>query len=118
MDLIKMSLPALLKEHEFWNSGIHKVIIQDAQGVNHSLSRYYAMWNKPRPESSTIDMETASKLSSACEKKHLYREIATTAESGWDFSSRWMRDGSDLTTLATTSVLPVDLNAFILKVRF
>nr|GMD99699.1 probable trehalase [Ipomoea batatas] len=117
MDLIKMSLPALLKEHEFWNSGIHKVIIQDAQGVNHSLSRYYAMWNKPRPESSTIDTETASKLSSACEKKHLYREIATTAESGWDFSSRWMRDGSDLTTLATTSVLPVDLNAFILKLE-
>lgn len=34
--------------------GIHKVTIQDAQGSNHSLSRYYALWNKPRPESSTI----------------------------------------------------------------
>nr|GMD96548.1 probable trehalase [Ipomoea batatas] len=72
---------------------------------------YYS--NRRMPQ----DTETASKLSSACEKKHLYREIATTAESGWDFSSRWMRDGSDLTTLATTSVLPVDLNAFILKLE-
>lgn len=34
--------------------GIHKVTIEDEQGNIHSLSRYYAMWNKPRPESSTI----------------------------------------------------------------
>ena len=27
----------------------------------------------------------------AAAKKKLYREIASTAESGWDFSTRWMR---------------------------
>ncbi|KZV45951.1 trehalase [Dorcoceras hygrometricum] len=116
-DLVAKSLPALLKEHDFWSSGIHKVIIEDAEGSSHALSRYYAMWNKPRPESSTTDLETASKLSNTCEKKQLYREVASTAESGWDFSSRWMRDVFDLTTLATTSIIPVDLNAFILKME-
>ncbi|KAL8505396.1 hypothetical protein ACS0TY_016580 [Phlomoides rotata] len=116
-DLVKKSLPALLKEHEFWNSGIHKVIIQDAEGTNHTLSHYYAMWDTPRPESSTTDRETASKLSDACAKTQLYRELATAAESGWDFSSRWMRNESDLATLATTSVIPVDLNAFVLKME-
>ncbi|XP_057799475.1 probable trehalase [Salvia miltiorrhiza] len=115
--LLTKSLPALLKEYHFWNSGIHKVIVEDAQGSNHTLSRYYARWNQPRPESLTIDTETASKLSSKCGKEKLYRELASAAESGWDFSTRWMRDESDLTTLATTSILPVDLNAFILKME-
>ncbi|KAK3030631.1 hypothetical protein RJ639_035835, partial [Escallonia herrerae] len=117
MNLIKMSLPALLKEHKFWNSGIHKVTIQDSQGSTHTLSRYYAMWNEPRPESSTIDKETAFNLSNNCEKQQFYRELASVAESGWDFSTRWMRDASDLTTLAATSIIPVDLNAFILKME-
>ncbi|WMV44096.1 hypothetical protein MTR67_037481 [Solanum verrucosum] len=117
LDLVRRSLPALLKENHFWNSGIHKVTIQDAQGSNHSLSRYYAMWNKPRPESSTIDSETASVLPNICEKRELYRELASAAESGWDFSSRWMSNGSDLTTTSTTSILPVDLNAFLLKME-
>ncbi|XP_059662182.1 probable trehalase [Cornus florida] len=117
MDFVRKSLPALVKEHRFWNTGIHKVTIQDAQGCNHTLNRYYAMWNEPRPESSTIDRETASKLSSVSQKQHLYRELASAAESGWDFSTRWMRNASDLTTLATTSILPVDLNAIILKME-
>ncbi|XP_073285554.1 trehalase-like isoform X1 [Primulina huaijiensis] len=115
--LVLKSLPALLKEHEFWNSGMHKVMIQDAEGSSHTLCRYYAMWDKPRPESSNIDRETASKLSNSCERTQLYRELASAAESGWDFSSRWMRNGFDLTTLATTSIIPVDLNAFILKME-
>ncbi|XP_042952834.1 probable trehalase [Carya illinoinensis] len=117
MQFVKKSLPALVKEHHFWSSGIHKVTIQDAQSCNHTLNRYYAKWNKPRPESSTIDKQTASKISNVSEKQNLYRELASTAESGWDFSTRWMRNHSDLTTLATTSILPVDLNAFILRME-
>lgn len=38
----------------FFSEGTHMVTIQDAQGYTHNLSRYYAKWNKPRPESSTI----------------------------------------------------------------
>ncbi|XP_060206753.1 trehalase-like isoform X3 [Lycium barbarum] len=115
LDLVRGSLPALLKEYHFWSSGIHRVTIQDAQGSNHSLSRYYAMWNTPRPEASTIDKKTATKLPNICEKREFYRDLASAAESGWDFSSRWMRNESDLTTTSTTSILPVDLNVFLLK---
>ncbi|XP_024028556.1 trehalase isoform X2 [Morus notabilis] len=114
LDLARKSLPALIKEYQFWNSGQHRVTIQDDQACDHTLSRYYAMWNKPRPESSTFDKESASKISDASEKQRFYREVASTAESGWDFSTRWMKNPTDFTTLATTSVLPVDLNAFIL----
>lgn len=116
-EMVRKSLPALLKEHQFWNSGKHKMTIQDDQACNHTLSRYYAMWDKPRPESSTNDKESASKILDASEKQQFYRELASTAESGWDFSTRWMRNSSDFTTLATTSILPVDLNAFILMME-
>lgn len=34
--------------------GKHKVVIRDASGNDHILSRYYAMWNMPRPESSVF----------------------------------------------------------------
>ncbi|KAL4570632.1 hypothetical protein LXL04_026291 [Taraxacum kok-saghyz] len=117
MDLVKKALPALIKEHKFWNSGVHNVTIKDAQGSTHNLSRYYAMWNRPRPESFTIDTETAINILNDCEKEKLYREIASTAETGWDFSTRWMKNTSDLTTLSTTMILPVDLNTFILKME-
>ncbi|THU74325.1 hypothetical protein C4D60_Mb04t32170 [Musa balbisiana] len=117
LELVKQSLPLLVKEHKFWNSEIHKVTIQVARGKKHSLSRYNAMWNKPRPESATTDEESASKLSTAAHKKNFYHQLASTAESGWDFSSRWMSNSSDLTTLETTSIIPVDLNAFIYKME-
>ncbi|KAL2342640.1 hypothetical protein Fmac_003925 [Flemingia macrophylla] len=114
MELVKRSLPALLKEYEFWNSDIHKVTILDAQGCTHTLNRYNAMWDKPRPESAIMDKALASNFSSDSEKQQFYRERASAAESGWDFSTRWMRSSNDVTTLATTCVVPVDLNAFIL----
>lgn len=37
------------------------------------------------------DKAWASKLLNSSEKQHFYREVASTAESGWDFSTRWMR---------------------------
>ncbi|MED6145895.1 hypothetical protein PIB30_029379 [Stylosanthes scabra] len=114
IELVKRCLPALLKEHAFWNSDIHRVTIVDAQGHSHNLNRYQAMWNKPRPESSTMDKKAASKFLNISEKQHFYRDIASAAESGWDFSTRWMRDPPDYSTLATTSVVPVDLNAYLL----
>ncbi|XWS50130.1 hypothetical protein CRYUN_Cryun12cG0062200 [Craigia yunnanensis] len=117
VELVRKSLPPLLKEYKFWNSEIHKLIIRDAEQGNHSLNRYYAMWNKPRPESSTIDEEFASNFLNVSEKQQFYRELASTAESGWDFSTRWMRNSSEFTTLAATTILPVDLNMFILRME-
>nr|CAD1835463.1 unnamed protein product [Ananas comosus var. bracteatus] len=100
LEFVKKAFPSLLKEHSFWVSDVHK-----------------AMWNKPRPESATIDEQSASKLSTASQKENFFRQLASGAESGWDFSSRWMSNSSDLTTLATTSIIPVDLNTFIYKME-
>uniref|UniRef100_A0A0A9EXF6 Trehalase n=1 Tax=Arundo donax TaxID=35708 RepID=A0A0A9EXF6_ARUDO len=117
LGFVRRAFPSLLKEHSFWMSEIHNVAIMDNHGRVHNLSRYQAMWNKPRPESATIDEELASKLNSTIAKEKLYHQVASTAESGWDFSSRWMRNSTDMTTLATTFIIPVDLNTFILKME-
>ncbi|XP_056174090.1 probable trehalase [Syzygium oleosum] len=115
-EFVAKCLPALLKEHEFWTSGFHQITIRDRE-CSHNLSRYYAMWDKPRPETSTIDKKLASNISSTSEKQKFYRELATGGESGWDFSVRWMRNPEDITTLETTSILPVDLNIYILRME-
>ncbi|TKV95334.1 hypothetical protein SEVIR_9G356700v4 [Setaria viridis] len=117
VDFVRRAFPSLLKEHSFWMSEIHNVAIRDNNGQVRNLSRYQARWNKPRPESATIDEELASKINSIADKEKLYREIASTAESGWDFSSRWMRNSTDMTTLATSYIIPVDLNTFIFKME-
>lgn len=75
------------------------------------------MWNKPRPESSRRDKEFASKFLGNSEKQQFYRDVASAAESGWDFSTRWMRNTSEFRTTSTTSILPVDLNVYILKME-
>ena len=49
----------------------------------------------------------------APQREALYRNIRAAAESGWDFSSRWMRDPKDLRTLETTDLVPVDLNSLL-----
>ncbi|OMO79824.1 Glycoside hydrolase, family 37 [Corchorus capsularis] len=117
VELVRKALPPLLKEYQFWNSEIHKVNISDAEKRNHSFARYYAKWNKPRPESSTTDREFASKLSNDSERQQFYRDSASAAESGWDFSTRWMRNSSEFTSMATTKILPVDLNVYILRME-
>jgi alpha,alpha-trehalase len=44
--------------------------------------------------------------------EEVYRDLRAGAESGWDFSSRWLGD-TELASIRTTQIAPVDLNAFL-----
>jgi alpha,alpha-trehalase len=57
----------------------------------------------PMPPPPSEDVATAAGLN-ATAKKQLYTDIASGAESGWDFSSRWLANGVNLTTIRTTQV--------------
>jgi len=50
-------------------------------------------------------------------RSELFTNIASGAESGWDFSTRWFAKkgpmADQLTSIRTTSVVPVDLNAIL-----
>jgi alpha,alpha-trehalase len=47
----------------------------------------------------------------------VYRDLRAAAESGWDFSSRWLADGRTLPTIRTTDLLPVDLNSLMFQLE-
>ena len=50
------------------------------------LNRYWDDRDTPRDESWLEDVELAQG------NRRLYRDLRAAAESGWDFSSRWMAD--------------------------
>jgi alpha,alpha-trehalase len=111
-------LEALEAEHAFWMHGAerlapgeaHRRVVRLAGGA--VLNRYWDDRPEPRPESYREDFELARTIPEA-QRAALYRNIRAAAESGWDFSSRWMRDPDDLRTIETTGLLPVDLNALL-----
>ena len=63
------------------------------------------------------DTATAAGCKDAGAAAALYRELASAAESGWDFSSRWMADPDDVASMRTTRVIPADLNAFLCRME-
>ena len=111
-------LDAMEVEHDFWMAGAEQVAAGSAMRRvvrmrdGSLLNRYWDDRPEPRPESYREDYELAQTVP-AGEREALYRNIRAAAESGWDFSSRWMRDPADLRTLETTELVPVDLNSLL-----
>ncbi|HEV8510054.1 MAG TPA: alpha,alpha-trehalase TreF [Gemmatimonadales bacterium] len=111
-------LDALEKEYGFWMDGAEQLkpgqfyrrVVRMPDGV--MLNRYWDDSDEPRPESYRPDVEIGQTLPESL-RANFYRNARATAESGWDFSSRWMRDPKDLRTLETTDLLPVDLNSLL-----
>jgi alpha,alpha-trehalase len=111
-------LDALEAEHAFWMEGAeslepgqaHRRVVRLRDGA--LLNRYWDDRPEPRPESYREDYTLAQKLP-ASRREEFYRNVRAAAESGWDFSSRWMRDPTDLLTLETTQLAPVDLNSLL-----
>jgi len=111
-------LDALEAEHAFWMDGAerlgpggaHARVVRLSDGS--LLNRYWDDRAEPRPESYRPDYELAQALPEA-QREAFYRNVRATAESGWDFSSRWMRDPKDLRTLETTDLVPIDLNSLL-----
>jgi alpha,alpha-trehalase len=111
-------LSALEAEHDFWMIGadqlkpgqaVKRVVMMPDGAV---FNRYWDDLPGPRPESYRPDVQIGKTLPDSL-RERFYRNVRATAESGWDFSSRWMRDTTDLRTLETTDLIPVDLNSLM-----
>ena len=98
-------------EYRYWMDKVHDLPKYRAvdMGDGALLNRYYDMKNTPRDECYILDIHTA-KMSSQPKEK-IYRNIRAAAESGWDFSSRWFGVNNNLSSIRTTSILPIDLNS-------
>ena len=114
-------LPALSREYAFWMEGAdtlepgqaYRRVVRLRDGT--LLNRYWDDRDSPREESYREDVETArvSRRPAA----EVYRDLRAGAETGWDFSSRWLADGKTLESIDTTALLPVDLNSVLFQLE-
>jgi alpha,alpha-trehalase len=79
------------------------------------LNRYWDERKAPRDESYLEDVQTAQQTSRPVAE--VWRDLRAAAESGWDFSSRWLGDGMTLSTIRTLALLPPDLNSLLVKLE-
>ncbi|GIL86892.1 hypothetical protein Vretifemale_15069 [Volvox reticuliferus] len=143
--LLDDALPLLVKQHRYWNAGNKAVRVRaggqskqeddDGDGrddragrsvkASHegasevfTLSRYHSDHYAPRPESFREDVQLAAMAGvSGREAALLFCDVASAAESGWDFSSRWFVGGDGLQYTRTTQIVPADLNAWLYRME-
>ncbi|WP_428392635.1 alpha,alpha-trehalase TreA [Lichenicoccus sp.] len=110
-------LPEMLAEYDYWMQGANTLtpntarrnVVKLADGT--VLNRYWDARDVPRDESYREDVITASTATRPAPV--VYRNLRATAESGWDFSSRWLADGKTLQSDRTLDILPPDLNSLM-----
>jgi alpha,alpha-trehalase len=120
-EVLKRYLPQLHREYDFWMEGAaslepgaaHRRVVRLEDGS--LLNRYWDDRDTPREESYRQDVETARE--SKRNPSEVYRNLRAAAESGWDFSSRWLADGKTLNTIRTTDLVPPDLNSLLLRLE-
>src|SRR5688572_8843731 len=114
-------LPQLRREYQFWMEGetslapgaAHRRLVRLRDGT--LLNRYWDDRDTPREEAYREDVATARE--SKRPATDVYRSLRAAAESGWDFSSRWLADGKTLGTIHTTDFLPPDLNSLLYQLE-
>ncbi|KAG8814422.1 hypothetical protein FRC19_001767 [Serendipita sp. 401] len=117
------------RELEWWSNNRSLSIVSPYTNQTRKVYHYSVTNTAPRPESYLEDYEAANgaDLSPAYtddQKSALYAELASGAETGWDYSTRWakqpligsMNDQNPiLRSLNVRNTTAVDLNALVYK---
>ncbi len=114
-------LAALEAEYAYWMEGAENLrpgetarnVVKMPDGA--VLNRYWDDRDMPRQESYFEDVITAQRSKRAAQE--VYRNLRAGAESGWDFSSRWLKDPQDLSSIRTMDIVPVDLNTLLYQLE-
>ena len=121
-------LPQLQQEYGWWMAdsraavpgGAHPRVVRLTDG--RLLNRYRDDKDTPREESWREDVTTVR--ASQRDPAEVYRHLRAACESNWDFSSRWLAESEEsvaklpsLSTIGTTDIVPVDLNAFLYELE-
>ncbi|MEO8242246.1 MAG: trehalase family glycosidase [bacterium] len=96
-------LPAMEAEYCYFTTTAHTV---------GGLARYWDEASGPRVEMYGHDLGW---VDFAEDHPDYFRNLRAACESGWDFSSRWLTDPMDISTIRTTDLWAVDLNCLLLQ---
>ncbi|XP_041494623.1 trehalase [Microtus oregoni] len=113
ISFLQENIGTLASELDFWT--VNRSLSVSSGGKSYILNRYYVPYGGPRPESYSKDEELANTVQEG-DRETLWSELKAGAESGWDFSSRWLVGGTNpdlLSSIRTSKMIPVDLNAFL-----
>ena len=124
-------LSSLEKEYNFWMDGAQSVknngdsYKRVIKVFDTYLNRYYDHNSTARPESYKEDYLLVQKLQSLhkevdldLSQEDLYKNLRAACESGWDFSTRWFDDNSNISTIETMNLVPIDLNSLLYYLEF
>ncbi|KAG5645457.1 hypothetical protein DXG03_006002 [Asterophora parasitica] len=115
--ILTRALPLAEKELKWWDD--NRSVQVTSNNTTHKLYRYAVGNSAPRPESYLTDYKLANEPNDLNETQRsaLYAELASGAESGWDYSSRWFAPGSNggLRSLNVRNTIAVDLNSILYK---
>ncbi|KAG8955246.1 hypothetical protein FRC03_011247 [Tulasnella sp. 419] len=130
-NILRRAIPLADAEIAWWTKNRAVQVVSPYTKTSHTIYRYSVTNSAPRPESYAEDYETANGNDlitpyTEKEKADLYAELASGAESGWDYSSRWSREPwsnrHNLTnlqplmrTLNVRGIGAVDLNSILYK---
>ncbi|KAJ7683028.1 Six-hairpin glycosidase-like protein [Mycena rosella] len=120
--ILARALPLAERELAWWAANRTVNVRSPFTGKTYAMAQYSATNTAPRPESYLQDYLTAHDPTlpalNASQRAALYAELASGAETGWDYSSRYLMDPTaGLRTLNVKSIVPVDLNSILYKNR-
>ncbi|KAH7337166.1 trehalase [Rhizoctonia solani] len=126
-DILDRALPLAEKELAWWSNNRTFKVESPSSKKTYTVFRYAVNNTAPRPESYLPDYITANGEDLEThfteeQKADIYAELATGAESGWDYTARWSRQQfsgnlsntePQLRSLNLRALVPVDLNAIL-----
>lgn len=124
IDFLQSAYYSLQREYSWWMNATsgHLVVVDD----KYVLNRYHGNYTAPRPESYLEDYTNAPNISEGAtsqQQSFFYRNVRAGAETGWDFSSRWIpftgtyHNNTDITYISTMEMVPVDLNSIMYRLE-
>ncbi|KAJ3558853.1 hypothetical protein NP233_g11413 [Leucocoprinus birnbaumii] len=119
--ILRRALPLAEKELKWWHDNRSLNVTSPFTNQTHVVYHYSVNNSAPRPESYLTDYLTANDPGlnpplNDTQKAALYAELATGAETGWDYTMRWFTDGDNdgsLRNLGVRSLVAIDLNSIL-----
>ncbi|KIM43068.1 glycoside hydrolase family 37 protein [Hebeloma cylindrosporum] len=121
--ILTRALPLAEKELTWWNDNRSLRVKSPFSNKTFTMYHYAVNNSAPRPESYLTDYTTANDPTvtpalNETQKGSLYAELASGAETGWDYTMRWFSVGKEdegLRSLNVRNTVAVDLNSILYK---